>query len=180
MARKKRKRKSKKQKQLEKKLYQKFFLCLFIAILIIIAGKYIYSEKNTPRLDETISNNISFRNAETTDVLKLIDIEAMSDKKGKSFLNQKKVEFEINGSNEQEYQIIIYPLTNNIVPENINYYLKIGEEEIMDTLSNGTPTSDGGYIILNNRINDNRKCLLRMWLNELQEEQENSFEIKIK
>ena len=181
MAKKKRKKKSKKQQQLEKKFYQKVFLCLFIAILIIITGKYIYNQKKVPALDETISNNISFRNAEATDILKITDIVKMTDKKGKSILNQKKVEFDITGSAEQDYQIIIYPITSDIAPENINYYLKIGDDEVIGTLSNGVPTNDGGYIILNNKINENSKCLLKMWLNENQDEdQDNCFEIKIK
>ena len=181
MAKRKKKRKTKKQKQLEKQLYQKFFVCLFVTGLILVTGKYIFLHKSSIPIDENISSNISFRNTESTDSIKINDLGIMSDKKGKSFLNHKKVEFEISGSEELEYQVIIYPLTYSVPLESIKYDFKIGKKETAGTLVEKELTEDGGYVIFQNKNAKTQNCVLKMWIDENQKETgDNAFEIKIK
>ena len=117
----------------------------------------------------------------STDMLKINNINKKSDKLGKSSWNNKSIVLDIDGEKDKEYQIIIYPIIKDVDNKYIKVYLKDNKELVNTNLDELKDSEDGGKIIHQGKIN-NKKKILRMWIDEDYKDKinNNSFEIKIK
>ncbi len=173
-----RKRRKKKKSQIMKKMIP----CILLCILVIFFA-YIIFQTNilAPHINETTASYISFNNKNTTDMLKIKNLEKMNDERGKSVLNQKFVSIKVTGEKNKEYEIILYSNENTIEEKYIKYYLKNQKKEIENNIEKLPIREDGGKVLYQGMI-DNSSIILRMWISKEYSKkiQENSFEIKIK
>lgn len=175
------KRKNKRRKnQINKK--QIVNLVILTILLVIFTSIIIGINHKKPKLNEQTTSYISFNNQNTTDMLKIINLKKMSNKKGMSKDNLHYLDLKVEGNKDDKYEIVIYSITNNIDLEYIHYAL-LDNNTILTkgVLSDTDNSSDGGKNIYQSKIN-NRKLTLKMWIGENYKEkvQDNSFEVKIK
>ena len=172
-----------KKKERRQKEYQKSLTsCILMGIIVICVGLLIANINfNEPNINELTTSFISFNNKNTTDMLKVTNIEKMSDKRGNSRWNPHSLTINITGEKNQSYEIVLYPLTNPIEDNYIRYVVKIGKEETKDHLLNPESTDDGGKIIYRGTIH-NRKTTIRLWIADEYRGKvtQNAFEIKIR
>ena len=95
-----------------KRLYKNIFIFLVLIFLIVIT--YIYTSETKilkPKINEETANYISLNNSNSTDILKISNLEKMSDKKGKT-ANNNSLDIEIKGKQKKkfsvEYFLILY------------------------------------------------------------------------
>lgn len=178
----KKKRKIKKsQKQLEIKKRTTFLL--FLCGMIVLLGYYILiSDSLKPKVNELTASYISLNNHNTTDMLKISNIEKMNLTKGKSNRNKKMISFDISGEKGANYQIIIQPISNTIDEKNIYYSISINNRIIYDTLNHAKLENKNERIIYQGKDNKNTKVIIRMWIDNHYsgKVKNNSFEIKVK
>ena len=180
---KKKKRLTKKQRQ-QRELYKRSILCGFM-FLVVLGLSYLIFISNIlqPRVNDVTASYISFNNKNRTDMLRIDNLSKMSNKLGKSSLNDKVVNFKITGNNKKDYKIVIYPINNKINDKYINYVLLNDNKEISTNSLNDISTNDdGSKVIYEGKIGKSNKFTLRMWIsNEYNDKVDNnSFEIKIK
>lgn len=183
MAKKKHKKRLTKKQEQKKEFLKKSIICSFMFIVVLCLSYLIFiSNILQPKVNSITANYISFNNKNTTDMLRINNIKKMSDKFGKSIINDASINFKVTGNKDSDYKIIIYPIDNNINNKYIKFILLDDKELILDNLANMVSTNDGGKIIYTGKIKDNKKLTLNMWLsNEYQgKSKNNSFEIKIK
>ena len=117
------KRKSKRQQKQRKKIHNKIIQCTILSIFVLGFSYVIFqTDYLEPKINETTASYISFNNKNTTDMLKIQNIQKMSDQKGKSTLNSKFLKIDISGEESKEYEIVLYSIENKIEPEFINIY----------------------------------------------------------
>lgn len=181
---KKRKKLTKKEQQQQKEIRKKFFFCVSLSFIILLISYLIfYTDILKPELNEMTASYISFNNSNTTDMLKINNLEKLSDKKGVSSINDKNVIFEVTGKEAETYSVVVYPTNSNSDFRNIKFALeKNGKLLISDTLNNQAVSQDGGIVILKDKIAANNKLTLRMWLTKKYHKDKHNlaFEIKVK
>ena len=135
-----------------------------------------------PKINEVTASYISFNNQNTTDMLRINNIKRLSDEKGKSTINKKSVEFTISGEKNKEYDIIIYPLKNEIDKKYIMFSVEDKKGITQNSLSSMPVSNDDGIIIVQGAIKESNKKILRMWISKEYKDKitNTSFEIKVK
>ena len=162
---------------MKKEIYiKKISTCIILGIFVITLSYFIFKTNILePKLNELTTSYISFNNINNTDILKLNNINKMSDTKAKSILNNSTIKLNITGNKNEEYYIVVYK-DSDIDDKYINCYInkKVNLSEV-------ETTSDGGKIIYTGKI-DNKTKILKMWIDKSYKDKvkDNSFEIKIK
>ena len=181
MAKKRRRRKkSNRQKHIDNT--KRILTCVILSLLVLGLSYIIFqTDILEPSLNEITTSYISFNNKNTTDMLKINNINKKSDKLGKSSWNNKSIVLDIDGEKDKEYQIIVYPIIKDVDNKYIKVYLKDNKELVNTNLDELKDSEDGGKIIYQGKINNNKK-ILRMWIDKDYKDKinNNSFEIKIK
>jgi hypothetical protein len=166
----------------EREYYRRLTICIIMGILVLSVGLFI---ENTnflePKINELTTSFISFNNKNTTDMLRINNIEKMSDKRGASRWNSHSLTLNISGEKNQNYEIVLYSLTNPIPEADIRYVVKNGKDEIKDNLLNPENTEDGGKILYRGTI-ENKKTIIRVWVSNDYEGKitPNAFEVKVR
>ena len=180
MAKKRRRRKTNRQKHIDNT--KRILTCIILSVLVLGLSYIIFkTDILKPSLNEITTSYISFNNKNITDMLKINNINKKSDKLGKSTWNNKSIVLDIDGEKNREYKIIIYPIIKSVDNKYIKVYLKDNKELVNTNLDNLKDSEDGGKIIYQGKIN-NKKKILRMWIDKEYKGNvnDNSFEIKIK
>ena len=82
----------------QKKIYKLSLMTIFLLLLAFFFGYIIFeTDYLQSGVDELTASYISFNNAKTTDILKVINLSKKSDKKGKQDTNKSNKTFEIKG-----------------------------------------------------------------------------------
>ena len=178
-------KKNTKKKQRKKKIESyKILTTLITLVVLVLSLGYIILGTNIlePKVDEITASYISFNNKNTTDMLRINNIKKMTDNKGKSLANTKKVSFEISGTKDTNYEIVVYPLVNDIDEKYINFSLTSETTKESNSFSMMPESSDGGIIIYQSKMEDSKEMTLRLWVSADYSEKitNNSFEVKIK
>ena len=180
---KKRTKKNKKLRKEKKEITKRIIVCSILVIIILCLSIFIFNtDYLKPSINEETTNYISFNNRNTTDMLKIRNIIKLSDKHGKSKINTKSLNLDITGKKGTDYEIIIYPLMNEISKKYIHFLITEEKEELISSDLEMMPnSSDGGKIVYQGKI-DNKSKVLRMWVsNEYPKKVEsNLFEVRIK
>ena len=118
-------------------------------------------------------------------MMKISNLQKLSNKKGMSKVNENSIDFKITGKKDSKYSIILYPINNKNDLEKIKFYLtKDGKKVAYNTLAEITEIKeDGGIVIYQGIIGkDDLNYNLRMWLSKDYHKNANniSFEIKVK
>ena len=172
----------KRRQKREREYYRRLVICILMSILVLSVGFFI---ENTnilePKINELTTSFISFNNKNTTDMLRLNNIEKMSDKRGESRWNTHSLTLNISGEKDQNYEIVLYPLTNPVPEADVKYIVKTGKEEIKDNLLTPETTEDGGKILYRGTI-ENKKTIIRVWVSDDYEGKitPNAFEVKVR
>ena len=144
-------------------------MCIITGVLllaVICIGGYISSANlDFVPFDELTANYISFNNSNTTDMIKVSNLERLSDTKGISFRNRSNKDFQVLGNKNQKFKIILYHIGTVISDEYIHFSLSHKEKEIIRyTLDQMQETPNGGKIIYEGVIKDNEDWNLKMWV----------------
>ena len=142
-------------------------LVIFLGFFIVKTD-YLYTDVN-----EVTKNYISFNNTDSTDILKVKNIKKRTSENGRSLLNQSSVLFKIYGDEEKEFDIVLYPIGNNIDDKYIYYYLSLDNKKVSGNLSSILSREDGGKTIYHGVKNDSDYYRLNMWIS-------NSYDAKVK
>ena len=176
--------KLRKNSQLKKQFIKTVTVCALLCITVLVLSYYIFQTNLLePGLDEITTSYISFNNKNTTDMLKIDNLKKMKNEKGRSFLNDRKVTFQVSGKEQEEYQVILYPLTNIVDLKYIHFSLEEKEPLISGTLDSVMENEDGVITIYTGFVkNPEEKMTLKMWIDKKYKGNSNhtSFEIKIK
>ena len=176
--------KLRKNSQLKKQFIKAISVCAVLCILVLVLSYYIFQTNLLePSLDEITTSYISFNNKNTTDMLKIDNLKKMNNKQGRSYFNDRKVSFQVSGKENEEYQVMLYPLTNIVDLKYIHFSLENKEPLISGTLDSIMENEDGGIIIYTGYVqNPEEKMTLKMWIDKKYKGNSNhtSFEIKIK
>lgn len=173
-------------KKLVKKNKQTKSLLYTILLCMLVAGiSYLIFATNVlePRIDEITASYISFDNSNSTDILKITDLQKLNDEIGKSSLNNCKVEFNVDGTKNKEYQVVLYPTGNGINNKYVNIFLIINKnKKVLEKLNKMKLTEDDGIIIYQGSLLKKNNFKLQMWIDNTYNEKINniSYEIKIK
>lgn len=170
-------------KRYTKKKVRKMTLLTLCLVLLVLSLSYLilYTDILTPEINELTASYISFNNIYNTDVLKINYIPKMKDKYGKSRYNLHSINFNVKGPQKEPYNIILYPIGNNIDEKDVKFYLENNNKKYIDNLSSAKRLEDGGLVIYNGIINNEGRFTLRMWIDyESHQSIKNiSYEVKI-
>ena len=105
----------------------------------------------------------------------------MSNDIGKSIVNTKYSQLVVSGENNSNYQVVVYPIINNIDLKYINYAISVDNNIYMDNLDTEKLTDDEGIVIYSGVVTEEKKITIRMWVSKDYEGEieNNSFNIKI-
>ncbi len=173
---------TKKQLRARNQLYKNTAISALLCLLVLGISYIIFrTDILQPRINRVTASYISFYNNDTTDVIKINDIKKMSDDIGKSVVNTKYSELEVSGEDNSNYQVVIYPVINDISLNYIKYSITIDNNTYSDTLGNMPKSSDEGIIVYNSKVTEGQKITIRMWVSKDYdgEVENNSFKIKI-
>ena len=160
-------------------------ICLLIFIFIMsLAALYLIEGTNLliPKLNEATASYISFNNSNSTDMLKITNIQKLNKKIGKSILNKKEVTFSIDGKVNDEFNIELYSIGNKLDKKYIHYILLEDNKEIKQgNLHNCEEKNDGGLILYQSTIKKDKQYKIKMWIDKKYENNVNniSYEVKI-
>lgn len=182
MRKKKTKKLNKKQIKQRQQLYKNTIISTLLVILVLGISYVIFStDLLQPRVNEVTASYISFNNNDTTDIIKINNIKRMSNDIGKSIVNNKSRKVLISGEENNVYQIVIYPLINNIDLKYINFSITIGNESYEGNLATNEVTSDEGIVAYTGKVSGKKEATVKMWVSKEYEGEidNNSFKIKI-
>lgn len=154
-----------------------------LVILIIILNIIVYKTDILEVKESTIiTNNISFNNSNTTDMLKVPYLKKLSNDKGLSKKNKSYVNFKIAGEKDTKFQIVLYHIGNIIDNSYVKFELLSKNERIENSLDKVNETKDGGKIIYEGIIDKNNNYNIKMWVDKAYKEdiKNISYEVKIK
>ncbi len=183
MAKKKRTKKlNKRQQRQRKQLYKNTVLSILMCLLVLGVSYIIFkTDILQPKVNEVTASYISFYNNDTTDMIKINNIKKLSDDIGKSIVNTKSHELKVSGDINSDYQVVVYPMINNIDLKYINFSITNGNNTYSNNLSEMPNRTDEGIIVYNGKVEDTKKMTIRMWVSKEYEGDidNNSFSIKI-
>lgn len=144
-------------------------MCIITGILLIlvicIGGIISNSNFNVVPFDEVTASYVSFNNSDTTDMIKVSNLEKLSDTKGVSFRNRSSKNFQVLGDKNLKFKIVLYHIGTVIEDEYIHFSLSHkGKEIIRYTLDQMQESSNGGKIIYEGVIKDQDDWNLKMWV----------------
>ena len=156
----------KKKKFTSKDVYRTSIIAGILLICVISLGGFInYSKLQTVKIDEVTANYISFNNSNTTDMIKVSNLKRLSDSKGASFRNSSYKTFYVLGEKNHNFKIVLYHIGTVINDEYIHFSLSHRGKDIMNhTLDQMQETSNGGRIIYEGVIKDEKDWTIRMWI----------------
>lgn len=169
---------TKKNKKKNRKILYRFIILL----LLVISLSYVifYTNILKPRVNELTTSYISLYTKNSTDNLKIDNISKMSDRIGKSFINNSSLDLDID-KDKSNYKIVLYKVINDIDDEYINYSIKSsdGISISISNLSECIDTIDNGKVIYEG---DSKRIIIKMWVSDKYtgDLKDNSYEIKIK
>jgi len=173
----------KKRKRIREKEYcQALTICIIMGIITLSLTLFIHNTNLLePKINELTTSFISFNNQNTTDMLRVNNVEKMSDKRGESRWNPHSLSLDIKGEKNQNYEIVIYPLVNPVPEEYVKLIVKTGKDEIKENLLTSENTEDGGRIIYKGTIKKG-KTIIRIWLSNDYNGKitTNAFEVKVR
>lgn len=183
MKKKKRTKKLSKKHQRQRKQLVKNTMISALLCLLVLGISYIIFETDIlqPSVNEVTASYISFNNNDTTDDIKINNIRKMSNDIGKSIVNTKSSDILVSGEDNKEYQVVIYPIINNIDLKHINYAITIGNNSYDNNLASMTMRTDEGIVVYNGKVNKEKKITIRLWISKDYEGEveNNSFKIKV-
>jgi len=172
----------KNKKSYKKNIKKQAIICSITVLLIVILNVFVFKNNLiTPKIDELTTSYLSFYNQNTTDMLKINNIEKMSDKKGQSKYNKKSISFNISTDKNLEYETVLYDIQNNIPKEYIMVLINVNNEKIVKNLASFDRNEDGSRVLYRGKTQkDNIK--IKMWVSDNYKDNVNdtSFEIQIK
>lgn len=172
-----------KQRYTRKDVVKSYLLAISLLLLTLSLAYFIKTtDILEPKLDLVSTSNISFNNSNATDMLKISNLKKLTEEKGKSSKNKSMTKISISGSKDAEYQIVLYHIGNMVAEEYVHYELSNSKVLLTGNLSSADENNDGGRIIYEGSIKDNKEFELKMWLDKEYEENINnvSYEIRIK
>ena len=171
-----------KRKYTKKQVYIQALKTFFWVFIVFIVSYAIF-ETNllNPSIDKTTANYISFNTTNSTDMLKVSNLEKMSTKNGKSNRNLASLDITISGNLGDYYQIVLYPLGNVVEDEFVRFSLSNLSIEENGILSEMEDSIDGGKVIYNGKIKKNNFWNIKMWIDKSYKKNVNnvSYEIRI-
>lgn len=174
--------KKKTKKTIQKRIIKQSIICTTTVLLIVLLNIVVFKNKMiTPKLDEITTSYVSLYNLDTTDMLKITNIEKMSEKKGNSKLNNKSISFTVTSENKEEYVVILYEIQSDIPTEYIRIAVDDNKKTTVSSLDKFEKKDDGGRIIYTGKANKNN-IKIKMWVSEKYKDKVNdtSFEMRIK
>ena len=173
---------SKRQLRQQKQLYKNIVISTLMCLLVLGISYVIFiTDVLQPTVNEVTASYISFNNNDSTDIIKITNIKKMSNDMGKSIVNSKYSRLLISGEKNSNYQVVIYPIINDIDLEYINYALVVDNDTYEGNLATGNMSSDEGIIVYNDVVGENNKVTVKLWVSKEYkgEVNNNSFKIKI-
>ena len=159
------------------------FFTMFLLLITLLLG-YIILKTDTlsPRAELLSTSNISFNNSNATDMLKISNLKKMSEDKGTSNHNKSTTNIKISGNKDYECKIVLYHVGNIVGEEYVHYELSNSNVLRTGNLSTASLNNDGGRIIYEGKIEENKNFELKMWVDKNYEGNVKnvSYEIKIK
>ncbi len=157
--------------------------CLVLVTMVLLLSYFVFQTNLLePKLNTLTTSYISFNNKNTTDMLKISNLQKMTNRKGQSKFNEQGISFEVSGNEKQTYEVVLYPLTNQIDTSYIHFTFESKEGNISGTLNQMEEKEDGGFIIYTGTISKKEsKKTIRMWIDKKYKANSNhtSFEVKI-
>ena len=160
---------------------------ILTGILVVFVFAFTFftllSDEFNTKINELTTSYISFKNNDTTDMIKITNLKKMSNSNGVSFKNQSTKKFSISGDVGEKYRIILYHTGNEIDSKFVHYSLRINGKDKEKSVLNKMPTIDnGGIVIYDGIIEDKNDCVLKMWVdNSYNKSVKNiSYEVRIK
>ena len=173
---------SKRQQRQRKQLYKNTVISALMCLLVLGISYLIFkTDILKPRVNEVTASYISFYNNDTTDMIKINNIKRLSDDMGKSIVNTKSRELKVSGEANSDYQVVVYPMINNIDLEHIKFSITDGNTTYSNNLSEVPTRTDEGMVVYNGKVDDTKKVTIRMWISKEYEGDidNNSFSIKV-
>ncbi len=173
-----------KKRYTKKDVYKTFFTAFFLVILVTAIGYFILStDWLRPSINEISASYISLNTAYKTDMLKITNLQRLSDNKGISKSNKNSKTFQITGEIDSTYKIVLYHLGERIDEKNVHFYLENENNKTMTgLLSDLKETEDGGKLVFEGTIKDGKNWNLKLWVSKEYNDNINnvSYEIRIK
>lgn len=176
-----------KKRYTKKNVYQEALKTSLLLVLVLTIAYFIFqTDMLTPSIDKVTTSYISFNDTNKTDMIKLSNLEILSDKVGKSRKNKSKEILIIEGNKNDKYEIVLYHLGNNIDDAYVKYYLKSSKGDVLEgILKDVKEEKDGGKIIFSSTIEKNKEWTIQMWIinNDITKSIEAtniSYEVRIK
>lgn len=162
--------------------YKEMTISILLCLLVLGISYMIFvTDILKPSVNEVTTSYISFNNRDNTDDITINNISKMSDELGKSIANTKSKNLLITGEDEKNYEVVIYPVINDIDLKYIKASITINNKTYTTNLSDASINSDGGITIYQDMKKD-KNILIKMWIDKdyKKEVPNTSFKIKIK
>jgi len=176
--------KKKRKRYTKKSVYKAASFTLGLLLLVGISTYMItHTEWESPKMNEISASYISLNNNNTTDMLKIKNLKKLTDTKGLRSTNQCVKEFQITGTRDSNYRIVLYHLGDIIEEEYVKFDLKNDKNiEIKGILKNQPQTFDGGSILFEGTMEEGKNWTLKMWVDkEYDKDVKNvAYEIRIR
>ncbi len=183
MGKKKRTKKlTKKQLKQRRQLLKNTVISTLLLLLVLGVSYLIFvTDVLEPHVNEVTAGYISFYNNDTTDMIKINNLKKLSDDVGKSIVNTRSQELKVTGENNNKYQVVVYPMINNIDLKYINFSITKGEITYTNNLEDMPIGDDEGIIVYQGNVSEGKELTLRMWISKEYEGKidNNSFSVKI-
>lgn len=171
-------------KKKDTRIKKRNIFLLIMLFVLSLGALYLIEGTNIllPKINEATASYITFNNSYTTDMLKITNIEKLTDEIGKSFLNKKEVNFKVEGKENDEFSIELHSIGNKIDKKYINYVLFENDKKInIQKLETCEENIDGGIVLYLGKIKQNKTYKIKMWIDKEYENNVNniSYEVKI-
>ena len=140
----------------------------FILVFLVFVMSYAIFETNllNPSIDKTTANYISFNTTNSTDMLKVSNLEKMSTKVGKSSKNRSSLDILVSGEMGENYRIVLYHMGNVVDDQYVKFFLSNASVEEGGVLSEMEDSVDGGKIIYEGKIKKRNLWNIKMWVDK--------------
>ena len=163
--------------------YKEMTISILLCLLVLGISYMIFAtDVLKPSVNQVTASYISFNNRDNTDDIKIDNIKKMSDDIGKSIINNRYNELLVDGEDNSNYEIVVYPLINDIDLNYIKASITMNNKTYTTNLSEVLKSDDGGISIYKGLVEKPQKVIIRMWVSKDYKEDitDTSFRIKIK
>ena len=156
-----------KRKYTKREVYIQALKTFFLVFLVFVMSYAIF-ETNllNPSIDKTTANYISFNTTNSTDMLKVSNLEKMSTKVGKSSKNRSSLDILVSGEMGENYRIVLYHMGNVVDDQYVKFFLSNASVEEVGVLSEMEDSVDGGKIIYEGKIKKRNLWNIKMWVDK--------------